>query len=81
MADTEIKALAVTFELYKTYDLCVTLWLDRNETAAPVHYVWACRHTKPQSMQTQKALAYLVENVLLLFGIQRGGERAEAKGN
>lgn len=41
-----------------------------------MYYVWACRHTEAQSMQTQRALAYLVENILLLFGSHRDEDRS-----
>lgn len=37
------------------------------------------RNTEPQNMQTQKATAYLVENILLLCGVRRYTERVEGE--
>jgi len=37
------------------------------------------RNTEPQNMQTQKATAYLVENILHLCGVRRYMERVEGE--
>lgn len=41
-----------------------------------MYYVCAYSHTEAQSMQTQRALAYLVENILLLFGSRWDEDRS-----